>query len=214
MLDLSDDGVAALKALPFAPGTSPFRVKGTAYRGHLDYVARVLPPGLERMLAKTDDPQMTAFYRQHFLASSLYDVFPLAWAGVVCAQLAGVPYLDFVRKRTLDQARNDLGGIYRVILALASPNAVAQRLPGLVGQYFDFGSAHVEKDERGHVIVARTGVPVPLVPWYEAVTDAYCGVVLSRAGAKNLRLGTRRVLAVAKHGIPTMDLYFDMQFDR
>jgi hypothetical protein len=33
------------EALPFPPGSSPFRIKGVAYRGHVDYAASFIPGG-------------------------------------------------------------------------------------------------------------------------------------------------------------------------
>lgn len=46
-MNLANDGIDALAALPFAPGD---RVKGTAFRGRFEYITRVFPPGLDRML--------------------------------------------------------------------------------------------------------------------------------------------------------------------
>ena len=213
-MNLANDGIQALAALPFAPGTSPFRVKGTAFRGHFEYVTRVFPPGLERMLDAIDDPALKDFFRQHFLASSFYDVFPLAWAAVIGAKMSKMPYLDFVRIRTREQAKLDVGGVYRVLLALASPNAVAQRLPRLVSQYFNFGGATVQKNVPGEVMAVQSGMPLPLVPWYEVLVTNYCEVVLSRAGAKNLQVKCTRADGGQAHGIPLMDLHLEMKFDR
>jgi hypothetical protein len=212
-VDLSDGGVALLEALPFAPGSSPFRVKGTAFRGHLDFVARKVPGGVDDMLARMQArPGMRAFYEQTFLASSLYDVFPLAWGGVVGGAMMGMSYLDFVRLRTSEQARSDVGGVYRVLLALTSPNAVAQRLPKLLGQYFDFGATEIEVNEPGRVVAKRTGIPAAIVPWYEKVTEGYCDVVITRAGAKEVRVESQRASAGTAHGMPMMDMRVEIAF--
>src|SRR5690606_38162592 len=68
------DGAAELAALPFAPGEAPFRVKGTAHRGHLEYVAQHVPGGVAAMCEAFEDPRQRAFFAQPFLAASLYDV--------------------------------------------------------------------------------------------------------------------------------------------
>lgn len=212
-VELWDGGVSLLESIPFAPGTSPFRVKGTAYRGHLDYVARRAPGGVEAMLERMDERQgMRAFYEQPFLASSLYDVFPLAWGGVVGGAMMGTSYLDFVRIRTSEQAKSDVGGVYRVLLALTSPNAVAQRLPKLLGQYFDFGATAIEVNEPGRVVATRTGIPAAIVPWYEKVTEGYCDVVIVRAGAKEVRTKSERTAAGVAHGVPLMDMRVEITF--
>ena len=212
-MNLSDDGRRGLETLPFAPGEAPFRIKGTAYRGHLDYVAEHVPGGVDAMCEAMEDERLAAFFRQHFLASTLYDVFPLARAGAVCAAMAGMGFLEFVRMRAVIQAKSDVGGVYRVLLAMASPTAVATRLPRLVGQYFDFGETTAEHPERGHVIATRTGTPQALAPWYTMVSDGYCEVVLTRAGARNVVLKTTQQPSGTRHGIPIVDLTLDMRFD-
>lgn len=212
-IDLSDGGLSLLEAIPYAPGTSPFRVKGTAYRGHLEFIARQAPGGVEAMLARLDArPGMRAFYAQPFLASSLYDVFPLAWGGVVGGAMMGMSYLDFVRVRTAEQAKSDVGGVYRVLLALTSPNAVAQRLPKLLGQYFDFGTTEIEVNEPGRVVASRTGLPAAIVPWYEKVTEGYCDVVITRAGAQRVRVASELRPAGVAHGVPLMDMRVEITF--
>lgn len=208
---LADGGIAMLRSLPFAPGTAPFRIKGTAYRGHMRFVERDVPGGVAAMLAHMEPP-MAAFYGQSFLASSFYDIFPLAWGGVVCAELLRMRYLDFVKLRTADQAEEDVSGIYRLLLALTSPEAVARRMAQLVGQYFDFGSARLDASDRGLVGVTRLGVPLPIVPWYEKVSESYCEVLLTRAGAKRLHIVATRQAAGSAHGVPLADLRFDMTF--
>src|SRR5262245_8543837 len=99
-MKLPDDGSSELRAFPFAPGASPFRIKGVAYRGHLEYAQAHVPGGVAGMLADLGDPRLRAFFEQRFLASTFYDVVPLAIAGIVCGARAGQSFLEFVRTRT------------------------------------------------------------------------------------------------------------------
>jgi hypothetical protein len=208
---VADGGIASLRSLPFTPGAAPFHIKGTAYRGHMRFVEREIPGGTAAMIDRMH-PTMAAFYGQPFLASTFYDIFPLAWGGVVCAELLHMAYLDFVKLRTINQAEADASGIYRVLLTLTSPHSVARRVAQVVGQYFDFGSARVDANEDGLVAVTRLGVPLPIVPWYEKVTEGYSEVLLGRAGAKGLRIACTRRAAGSAYGIPLADLRFDMRF--
>jgi hypothetical protein len=207
------DGAAELAALPFAPGEAPFRVKGTAYRGHLEYVEQHVPGGVAAMCEAFDDPRHRAFFGQPFLAASLYDVFPLALAGVVCGRLTGQPYLDFVRVRAQAQARSDLGGVYKVLLALASPQAVASRIPRLMGQYFDFGDTTIEQRAPSWIVATRSGLPAPIAPWYAAVSEGYSRVVLAQAGGTEPQLD---VVAVEPNGrqagVDLVKLVFDLRW--
>lgn len=207
------DGAAELAALPFPPGEAPFRVKGTAYRGHLEYVEQHVPGGVAAMCDAFDDPRHRAFFGQPFLAASLYDVFPLALAGVVCGKLTGQSYLDFVRVRAQAQARSDLTGVYKVLLALASPQAVASRIPRLMGQYFDFGDTTIEQRAPSWTVATRSGLPAPIAPWYAAVSEGYSRVVLAQAGATEPQLHVVAVEPNGRHaGVDLVKLAFDLRW--
>jgi hypothetical protein len=210
---VQSDGAAELLALPIAPGDSPFRVKGVAFRGHLDYVAAHVPGGVDGMLADFADPRLRSFFSQPFLAASFYDVFPLAIAGIVCAKRCGVEYLEFVRMRTEAQAKSDLGGVYRVLLKFTSAEAVAVRLPKLLGQYFDFGETEVVERRPNAVRIGRAGMPSPIVPWYVAVSRAYLNVVMQAAGSPDSRC---ELVAVendgARAGVKVVKIVLDVSW--
>src|SRR4051812_12259661 len=125
----------SFERLPAPAGKSPFRMKGQAFVGHMKYVAAHLPGGTKTFLGGIADPEMRAFFEQPFLASSWYDVFPLVAAGSVCAKIAGVTLREFLRTRTRWQAERDINGVYRFMLNLVSPEAVAMRMPRLIAQY-------------------------------------------------------------------------------
>src|SRR3954447_20372280 len=104
------------RPLPFRPGEGPFRIKGVAYRGHLEYVAEHVPGGIAEMLAGFRDPALVQFFEQKFLPSSLYDIIPLVVAGYVCARQSRRTFYDFVRVRSRYQAQKDISGIYRLLI--------------------------------------------------------------------------------------------------
>ena len=106
------------KPLPCRPGESPFKIKGGAYRGHLDYVAEQVPGGVEEMLRGFRDPALAEFFQQKFLASTFYDILPLVVAGYVCARQARKSFSEFVRVRSRYPAERDVSGIYRMLIKL------------------------------------------------------------------------------------------------
>lgn len=177
-----------LEQLPFAIGTSPFRVKGVAYRGHVEYVEQHVPGGLAAQTEAFARPELGKFFEQKFLAASFYDVVPLAAAGFVCARLVGSTFSAFVRTRSQWQASKDIEGVYRVLLKLASAEMVARRLPKMVGQYFNFGEAVVTESQAGRVHGSLERVPGPLVPWYLGVIEPYVETALRTAGAREPKI--------------------------
>ncbi len=211
-----DDERAAheLLTLPFAPGEAPFRIKGVAYRGHVEYVDRYVPGGNRAVLDALGLPALTKFFAQPFLASERYDVFPLAIAGIGCGRVLGRSFLDFVRERASWQATEDTRGVYRLVLSAASPGALASRLPRLVAQYFDFGGVTVVAADAGHVEAVRTGIPRPLAEWYVAATEPYIATVLRLAGAKNVATipGALTPENVTDHGVPLVRIAFRVEW--
>jgi hypothetical protein len=183
MLGLVQSRAPDWEQLPFAPGTSPFRLKGTGYRGHMAYAAANVPGGTDAMIRAMRDPRLRAFFEQPFLASSWYDILPLLPAGHACAALMGKPYDDYLRQRTRMQAKTDLSGVYSVLLKFVSTENVALRLPRLLSKYFDFGRIETTTDARGAVTCVSSGIPRILFHWYHTVLTTYVTVALEVAGA-------------------------------
>jgi hypothetical protein len=172
----------------FAPGESPFRAKGNVYRGVLESADERVPGGRSAVFARLDDPKLQEFFRQTFLAASTYDILPLVAFGEAGAQLTGVTHAEFVRVGAAFTARRDMRGIYKVLLKLASPSAVVQRLPRVLSQYFDFGKIEGRiTDERTYE--GKTyGIPRPLVSWIMNVTHGFVPVVMASAGARDVTI--------------------------
>lgn len=194
-----------LSAWPFAPGEGPFRIKGTAYRGHLEYVAADVPGGVPRMLESFDDPRLADFFRQQFLAASFYDILPLVLAAQPCAQAVGCTAEQFVDRRSRVQAPKDMAGVYRFLLAMVPTRSVARRIPQLVSQLLDFGRAEVLRESAGEADACLHGVPVPIAPWFGTVTAAYGEAALRTSGAKRASVVMRPGLPEgSRHAVPVV----------
>ena len=63
-------------SLAFAPGTSPFHVKGTLWLGLRTYVQEHVDGGLDR-LSEYLEPSVRSFFSQFFLAAGWFDLFPV-----------------------------------------------------------------------------------------------------------------------------------------
>jgi hypothetical protein len=201
--------------LPFAPGASPFHIKGIAYRGHLDYATKHIPGGPAAINRLFRNSALRFFFEQPFLAASWYAALPIVPLWYACADVLARPRLEFLRARTRHQAEQDIHGVYRIILKLASAETVAQRIPRVVGKYFDFGSTDATLVEPGLVRYVQTGVPAFLAPWFGIVGETFVQVALEVAGAKKSQV--RRAPptpAGTAHGVALVTLSVDVGFDR
>lgn len=171
--------------LPFPPGKSPFKVKGSAYRGHIEYTNANIPGGMRAAIAALVDPEQRAFFEQPFMASSFYDIYPLMVMGNVCARLAGMAVTDFLRIRSRHQVELDFSGVYRLFLQVSSPESVAVKLLGLWAQYLNFGTVEAKTPASGIVEVIRREVPVQVASWLSPISQAYTLRALELNGAKN-----------------------------
>lgn len=202
-----------LRRLRFAPGESPFRIKGNGYRGHLQYVEKNLPGGIEAMLDAFDDPRLRAFFEQTFLASAFYDVLPLAHAGLVCADISGKTFYDFVYERTRHQAEDDVGGIYKWLLTLLSPRLVSSRLTKFMAQYFDFVGFEIESSDSSAIHGKLTGAPPELRCWLTTVFEAYYRHVFKLGGVKEYAIEFNKRTEVVRVGVePTIQIGLVLHF--
>src|SRR5262245_41713408 len=130
--------MSVLETNPFPPGTSPFHVKGLAYRHMLDYVDREVSGGRAAVIAELADDKMQTFMSQTFLPGTWYDTLPTALFFQTAARLARQPLLELTRKMAREAASKDINGIHRFMLKMASPELVMERIPRAAKQYFDF----------------------------------------------------------------------------
>lgn len=173
-------------ALPI--GTGPFHVKGVLYLGTQKYFQTEVPDGLRRLTETLDDPSVRTFIQQKFLPSSLYDVLPVAPLIRAEAEVCHQSVPSYLRKRAAFQAREDISGVYRWLLKLASPELVALKLPRLLTQIFDFGDSFTERLDDHAVHIALRDFPAVLGEWYSTAFEVYAETALGLAGAKNISL--------------------------
>ena len=172
---------------PFAPGKSPFHVKGVVYRNFVEYVGNTVEGGLAAIVATFDDPALRTFTEQPFLAGSFYDALPSMPLCEAAARLLHRPFAQLVREFSAYAAEHDVKGIYRLLLKLVSPEMVMERTPAAARQYFDFVAATVQKDGPKSYSTSVRGVPRFLAPFYMTVTEAFLSRALVLAGAKEPR---------------------------
>jgi hypothetical protein len=199
--------------LPFSPGASPFHVKGIAYRGHIDYAEKNVPGGSRAVNAAFRNPELRAFFDQPFLAASWYDALPMVAVWHATARVLQQPSIEFLKVRTRHQALQDINGVYRLILNIASAETVALRIPRAVGKYFDFGTTDARVIAPGVVRMEQTQLPLLLAPWFTVVADTFVRVALELAGAASVQFRRQPHVETGKvHGIPVATFTADVQF--
>ncbi len=204
--------LADTEALPIDPGMGPFRIKGVAYLGHLDYVRRFAAGGIEGMHQNFRDKRQSEFFRQKFLHASFYDIFPLVASGFACARQCRLSFSQFLSMRSRFQAEQDIQGVHSVLLKLVSPTMVVMRLPSLQSQYLDFsggGEAHMAEPK--HAVLQRRQLPEILARWFAIVNEMYVEVALGAAGADGLVVRAKTLERDSpSHGYPTVRYQCDV----
>jgi hypothetical protein len=196
----------SVPALPVPPGKSPFHIKGVVMQGVLAYLAKKCPGGVEIVFNKIEDPLVQAFYRQQFLAASWYDFLPFLHFAAAAGAAMRVSTARFVAEHAAWQAERDVRGIHRLLLMLASPEKVAERLGVAFARYFDFATVEVSKVATGMSDVVVRGLPAIVLPWYKVSVHAAAQSILSLAGARNFE-ATYSTIEAAGHkaGIPLIN---------
>lgn len=175
-------------ALALPIGTGPFHVKGVLYLGTQKYFQNDVPDGMAKLAETLEDPSVKEFIQQKFLPSSWYDVLPVAPLIRAEAEVCHQTVPSYLRKRAAFQAREDISGVYRWLLKLASPETVALKIPRLLTQIFDFGDSYTERLDEHVVQMELRQFPAALSEWYSTAFEVYAETALGLAGAKNVSL--------------------------
>src|SRR5690349_3398739 len=93
------------------------------------FFAAKVPGGLQELYRSIDDPELLAFIQQKFLPCAWYDVLPVVPLIRAEAKAMRHSVRRYLQLRSGYQAHQDLSGVYRFLLKIASTEAVALRLP-------------------------------------------------------------------------------------
>lgn len=208
---LTDPLFAPPPKLPFAAGASPFRQKGAAYLGDIEFLEKSVPGGYAAVLAAVADPAQRAFLGQRFRASEWYDVLPNPGMQATAAKLRGVAISEHLRGVGRFHADSALNGLYRALLKFVSNENVALWMPRVSGIYHEFGRCETRVLSPKVVAGVRHGVPRMLVGWLATVSSSFCERTLEVAGSRAPRVTFGEVHADgAKVGYDLHRLEFEL----
>ena len=199
-----------------SPDIDLFRAKGLVHAGAVGFWDATVPggaPAVRATLVDSGHEQVARFYETRFTPGGWYPVLPVLTSAVAAARLRRRAVADHVRENSVWVAERDLRGVYRVILSVASVEAVASRLGALSMRYFDFGSVETSPARRGVVESDRAGIPAALGPWFNWCAEGFVPVALTMAGAKSVEVRTAQpVPDGTSHGVATVRRHYEIRW--
>jgi hypothetical protein len=171
-MPLADLVEPEFESLPAPVGEGPFHIKGTALRGALEFYAQ-LPGGLARIRDAITNARLLRYFDEPVLAGTWYDVFVSVAIDFAAARAHRKAPADWLTESTVMQARAMLRGVYKTMLSLFTPGAMAWSLPRVSSTFFDF--AEMTTVERGphHYSGEFSGVPMVLAGWWQRVSGDF-----------------------------------------
>jgi hypothetical protein len=196
---------------PVSTSGLAFRAKGLVYHNACDFYEQQIPGGLRAVLGQLDEPELRTFLQQPFATDRWYDAIPIAPISLAAAKARRSTHAKLVRENAAWSAARDLQGPFRSVLRLGPIPMVAQYFPKLSMQFFDFGSAEARMLRDKTCEVAHLGVPASLASWFVWAVEGYVPVVLTLAGAKDIRVKAAPPRPDGDvRGMPTMRLAFEI----
>jgi len=185
--DIEDPHFALPDAIPFTPGSSPFRIKGWGYEGDVRFYEEFVPGGTAAILRAVHekDPAIASFLSRKFTPDGWYDVVPKLYQSQAAARLRGVSYQAHCHELSRWHAQDKFSGIYRPLLKIVSSEMLAVWIPRMSSSFYDFGSTDSRVAGSKLVRVTRSGMPRVAVQWWAAAATGYFEYCLLTAGARH-----------------------------
>jgi hypothetical protein len=194
--------------LPFAPGTSPFHIKGEMYRQlslSIDYYGA---KSNGRVVEALDRAGLTEFLAQPFLSSAQYDALPLPRVPMAIAQALGRDVIEVTRNQGQAAVKIQMEGVYSAFLTSLSTRNFTQLFPKVINHLYDFApveAAPLGKGEAGARLIRRS-IPLCVAEWWTHATTPFIVVPLEAHGASEVSVEWRVDPRGFEKGLPVADL--------
>jgi hypothetical protein len=177
----------------FPLGEGPFRARGLAFVSALKYVDTRLRGGRAAFLEALGpgDP-FAPYYDQIFLVTGDYDVSPLVRLYTVVAAVEHTPVGRFIEARSRWSAESTTKGLWRPILKVSSPEAMAESTNQAFNRFFQ--PCHAEKvaSHKGHFEGELHKLPACMSGLYTSSTVGFFGEAIEIAGGKGCKVEMAR----------------------
>lgn len=171
----------------FDAADSGFHCKGVIYMETLRWLDEHTEAGRGALIAAIEDEALRAFMSQPFVVGGWYDVLPMEELFRTAARVAGLPYLEVLRRVAAWLMPQQIRGLYKFILVFASPEMVMRNLARTARTYFDFVDTVVTETGPNAYESEGGNVPAVVSSAYMVVTEIALKVILENAGAKGLK---------------------------
>jgi hypothetical protein len=141
------------------------------YRGMLSYLAARTRRSEQELLESVAEPDLRRFLRQPFLVSGWYDVLPFTELATVGASAIGTTLAQLARDQSKHQAKEDISGVYRLLMRFTPMDVVVSALPRFAQKYFDFGAYTSQRIGERHYRILRSGIPESFA-FYHSIAGA------------------------------------------
>lgn len=179
-----------------------FRIKGISYKHAVEYYEANVPGGMAALKAGLSDSS-TAFFDQPFTSSGWYDIAPMRDIDVIAARITGQPFDRFVKEIARWTARREFLGVYKLFLKMLRPATIAQWVPRLGAQYYDFGSVSLVESTPKSVVFRMSGMPAEFADWLQWGANEYVRVALELNGCSGIQLNNEALSPDGdKGGVP------------
>ena len=160
-------------------------VKGPAVMGGRNWLDARFGPGHFLKLAREQEPN----FPERILPGEWYPARPLLHAlQHSVAQLDEFDGLEsFVEVLAGESARQDLRGIHRAFLWVASPRMFLRAAPTIWANYANFGVVGESENEPGRFVVRIGEIPRDYVEWLAGAWKGFLPTAIELAGGKNPR---------------------------
>jgi hypothetical protein len=197
----------------FPVGESPYRVRGLAYVGVLDYIRNKTPGGFASIERALGDDPFRPYYDQLFVVLGNYDAAPLLRLFGLAAKIEGKPVGEFIERRARASARLDSAGTFRPLLSAKSLEQLTERLPLAFNRYFEPCRAVIASAAERGFGASLDAVPESMNGLYAFSTQGFVGACLEGAGAKGVRFEWARPTPSGVHaGVPSESLGFQVSW--
>lgn len=199
------------KPLPYAPGTSPFHIKGEFYRQVAQALEHYEKKSGGTLLPMLQGHGLAEFAAQPFLASALYDVLPMPRIVMVLAEVLGRDVVELTNRMGKAAVEGQMKGVYGHILSRVTPQNFCQRFDQVIKHFYDFGPVTVAATEQGARLVRR-GVPLCIAEWWSLVTVPFVVVPLTSNGARDVGLEWRIEPTGVEQRVEVGDVLWDVRW--
>lgn len=190
-------------------------VKGMGYRSFFEDCDRVVPGGRAAFFAAIEQPELSEFFKQEFLAGSWFDTFPLPLGREIAARLARMPMSTLTRESMRYTVKRDAQSVYGSLIKRGDANAILDGLDIVARQYLSFSPLVRPRIVRpGERESFRDHFPKVLVPWCTAFADGYTTTALELGGFTGARVRTFvKPEPPAEDGLEVVQLRVVMNWD-